>query len=70
MRGVIAFLLSALVGIVLLTIGNLVAQRILPTKTLDGFGRRIGYRIAVGIIVAGVAFGYAALYALFTGQRF
>ena len=54
----------------LLVVGNLAAQRLLPTTRGDGPGRRLGYVLLVRALVIGVILVFIALYALSSGERF
>jgi hypothetical protein len=53
------------IGLPLIIIANLIAQRVLPTVTSDGLGRRVSYRIVTRVIAAGVAIIVIAVAAAF-----
>jgi hypothetical protein len=60
---------SVLLLAVFLGVGNLVAQRLLPTKRRDGLGRKYLYMGLVLIVTAVVFFVCAALYSAVSGEK-
>ena len=50
-----------LVFFVILVVGNLAAQRLLPTKKGSNIGRRVSYGIVVRLVIGGALLAFFAL---------
>lgn len=65
-----AFLLVVGVGLAFalfqVFVSNPIAQRMLPTKEDDGFGRRMGYVVVHRLVLAGLCLLVVAALALFS----